>query len=1035
MASHVVRKTITAFLAFSFMVGYQSGNSNAWSAASAKAAATTLSFVKEDKASNLKEYRLNSNGLKVLLQEKHNSPVVTVMVVYKVGSRNEAVGYTGSTHFLEHMMFKGTAKHDPLKGTGLDDLLKPMGGLNNATTSYDRTNYYEVVPSKNLEVCLEVEADRMRNALLRSSDRQSEMTVVRNELERGENEAEEILTNQLFATAFREHPYHHPVIGWRSDVEGVPIERLRQFFHDFYYPNNATLLVIGDFKTADALTMINKYFSKVPAAPKPFPKVYTTEPAQEGERKFIVQRGDELPKLMIGYHIPNAKDPDTFPLEVLASLLGDNRRQSSRLYTALIDSGLASEAYAANFSMKDPGLFTIYASATNGTKLERIQKSIEDTIENLAKNPVSDADLDKAKKAVWKKGRLMSDDPMNFAQQIADAEAVADWQWWLNLEPKIKAVTAADVQRVAKKYFKASNRSVGFYLPKDKEEAEKKGALPKATDGLRPVAYTETSSVTVLEPPDAAERSVVGAADRSVGAAERSVGAAERSVGAGADSVNTASGSQIKGIARIATSASQFKDAREIASIGSEANAPTSIAPVGTESNASTKIAASTTASVTTSVSSASPSKGMIASKTKIKVLANGASIYYMPVRGTGVVAISGKLKGGNSLRQADKGLVPSLLGEMLTKGSKSYSKEQLADILESMGITLEVDESTFWTEFDSEVVSEDFEKLLSVLSDSLYNPNLHKDELEKIIKQRDASLRDALVDTGAMADNVLSGSLYTADCVYYHKPFSSQLEELKNISTHDLREFHKKQFVGKNLVLAVVGDISETDAFNLAEKYFGAWAAGDEASMSVTKCACETKPGKLIISQIPDKSSVNIIMAAPANVNIKSKDFCAAQLANSALGHDTIASRLAAVREKHGLTYGITSMFAENAESWSPWEVELTVNPENTTKALKLVRGIISDFVSKGMTAEELSMEKQRMSGEYVVHRMRTPKHLAESLTKYGALGLGPEFMDTYPLALQKVTLKEANAAISKYMKIENLTTSVAGTVPADVK
>lgn len=1004
MASPVVRKTVTGFLALSFMLGCQTGA--ALSAASSKAsAANPFTFVKEDKTTNLKEYRLNSNGLKVLLQEKHNSPVVTAMVVYKVGSRNEAVGYTGSTHFLEHMMFKGTSKHDPLKGTGLDDLLKPMGGLNNATTSYDRTNYYEVVPSKNLEVCLEVEADRMRNALLRTSDRQSEMTVVRNELERGENEAEEILTNQVFATAFREHPYHHPVIGWRSDVEGVPIDRLRQFFHDFYYPNNATLLVIGDFKSADALAMINRHFSKVPAAPKPFPKVYTTEPAQEGERKFVVQRGDELPKLMIGYHIPNAKDPDTYPLEVLASLLGDNHRQSSRLYTAVVDSGLASETYAANFSMKDPGLFTIYASATNGTKLEKIQKAIEDTIESLEKSPVSDADLDKAKKAVWKKAKLSADDPMQFAQQIADAEAVADWQWWLALEAKIKAVSAADVQRVAKKYFKTSNRTVGYYLPKDKEQADKSSYLQGSE--LRAVAFTESISSSTATKQRTPEETSSNYSSASKAGSEQTF----------------VSESVVPKTTFTESIASKTSSAETIAQ---NISAPV---PNSQKINPKTSLLAAATGATNAAV------KGMIASKTKLKVLPNGASIYYMPVRGTGIVAVSGKLRGGYSLGQSDKVLVPSLLGEMLNKGSKNYSKEQLADIMESMGASFEVDESTFWAEFDSEVVTEDLDKFLSVASDSMYNPTLHKDELEKLMKQKDAVLRDALVDTGAMANNLMSGALYSPDCVYHQKPFTDQIEELKSISPHDLRELHKKQFVGKNLVLAIVGDVSEGDAFNFAEKYFGGWSAGDEATMSVAKCACDPKPGKLIISQIPDKSSVNISMAAPANVSIKSKDFCAAQLANSALGHDTIASRLAAVREKHGLTYGITSAFAENAEAWSPWEIELTVNPENTNKALKLVRGIVSDFVNKGMTAEELAMEKQRMSGEYVVHRMRTPKHLAESLTKYGALGLGPEFMDTYPLALQKVTLKEANAAIAKYMKVENLSTSVAGTVPADVK
>src|SRR5262249_39057256 len=157
-----------------------------------------------------------------------------------------------------------------------------------------------------------------------------------------------------------------PTIGWRSDVENVPTARLKQFYNDFYYPNNATLIIIGDFQTANALNLINQYFSKVPRAAKPFPTVYTKEPPQEGERRFTVQRGAEMPKVMIGYHIPEAANKDTFPLEVLASILGDTHHQSSRLYKKLVDTGLASQAESTNHSMKDPGLFTLYASANSG---------------------------------------------------------------------------------------------------------------------------------------------------------------------------------------------------------------------------------------------------------------------------------------------------------------------------------------------------------------------------------------------------------------------------------------------------------------------------------------------------------------------------------------------------------------------------------------------------------------------------------------------------------------------------------------------
>ncbi|CAN5222379.1 pitrilysin family protein [soil metagenome] len=415
---------------------------------------------------NIRQYRLKSNGMDVILCERHATPIVTTMVVYHIGSRNEAVGYTGSTHFLEHMMFKGTKEHDPLKKTGFDDLLKPIGGYNNATTSQDRTNYFEIVPAKSLPLTLAIESDRMQHLLLRSTDRASEMTVVRNELERGEDDSRELLENNTFSTAFKEHPYHHPVIGWRSDVEGVPIERLRQFYKDFYYPNNATLILVGDFKTEPTLALIQKYFGAIAKAPKPYPKVYTTEPPQEGERRYTVKRGSESPKLEIAYHSPRALDKDQITLTIMESLLGDESKRSSRLYKRLIDTSLASDVNTSNYQMHDPGLFSVTAAASPNVPLEKVEKESIKEIDRLKTEPVPIDELNRAKQAIVKRLKLEVSDPVGLADQLTEAIATSDLKWWLSFSNKIQAVTQADIMRVAKKYFGEDNRTVGYYLPK-----------------------------------------------------------------------------------------------------------------------------------------------------------------------------------------------------------------------------------------------------------------------------------------------------------------------------------------------------------------------------------------------------------------------------------------------------------------------------------------------------------------------------------------------------------------------------------------
>src|SRR5829696_2503863 len=223
-----------------------------------------VEFVAEGEG--VREFRL-ANGMKLLLAENRVAPVATFLVLYRVGSRNEAVGHTGATHLLEHMLFKGTPTFNKAKGTQVAATLQRVGADFNATTWYDRTNYFETVPSDALELAVHLEADRMRNSFIADDDRRSEMTVVRNELERGQNEPMLVLDEAVYATAFREHPYHHPTIGWRSDVENVPTARLKEFYDTFYHPNNATAVVVGDFEEGRALSLVNRYFGAFPASP------------------------------------------------------------------------------------------------------------------------------------------------------------------------------------------------------------------------------------------------------------------------------------------------------------------------------------------------------------------------------------------------------------------------------------------------------------------------------------------------------------------------------------------------------------------------------------------------------------------------------------------------------------------------------------------------------------------------------------------------------------------------------------------------
>lgn len=418
-----------------------------------------------DSEQDISEYRLDCNGLKILLCENHAAPVVTLMSLYKVGSRNEGAGFTGATHFLEHMMFKGTQEYNPEHGRGIDDILKPMGAVYNATTWFDRTNYFECMPSVHLEQCIVLEADRMRNLQLKQRDRDLEMTVVRNEFERSENEPDDVLDKEFWAAAFREHPYHWPTIGWKSEVEGVPMSKLRDFYDTFYWPNNAVVVLVGDFEPDKALSLLSKYFGKYPSSPHPIPTVYTVEPPQQGERRFDVSRAGDLPRVTVGFHTPAATDLDIYPLGAMAAILGGGRR-STRLYKRLVDTNMVSSVSAHQWELYDPALFEVSATISPDVDPKLVEKIILEEIAKLAKEPPTEEELTRAKKANRKSTILQSADPLVWAQMLAEAEAVADYKWLLSYDDRFDQVTARQIMKVAGKYFSRENRTVGYFIPK-----------------------------------------------------------------------------------------------------------------------------------------------------------------------------------------------------------------------------------------------------------------------------------------------------------------------------------------------------------------------------------------------------------------------------------------------------------------------------------------------------------------------------------------------------------------------------------------
>lgn len=421
----------------------------------------SFSFVRS--SGPITEYTLDSNGLRVLLMPEDTAAVVAFMVTYRVGSRNERAGLTGATHLLEHLMFKGTERFNRQLGTSIFPTLQRVGALLNATTWLDRTNYYELLPSEHLGLAIEIEADRMRNARISEEDLASERTVVLNELDRGENDPTRKLLQAVQAAAYFAHPYGHPTIGWRSDVERVTAAGLRHFYDTYYWPDNATATVIGAFEPEEALALIEERFGAIPRAPDTFEHPVTDEPPQRGERRVTVRQSGQLGAVLMSFKAPAGLDPDADALDVLAVALGAG--QSSRLHRRLTDQNLTTAAVAWMPRLRDPGLFNVYGSLAPDVDHATVEAALWETLLAVADEGITEAELARARRQLVADEAFGRDGAFAVASRVNEAIAVGDWTLYTTFLDRIESVSTEDVRAAARRTFDRDRLTVGIYEP------------------------------------------------------------------------------------------------------------------------------------------------------------------------------------------------------------------------------------------------------------------------------------------------------------------------------------------------------------------------------------------------------------------------------------------------------------------------------------------------------------------------------------------------------------------------------------------
>ena len=405
------------------------------------------------------------NGMKILVQEDHNIPNVAMYFFYRIGSRNERPGITGISHFFEHMMFNGAKKYGPKQ---FDNAMEKAGGNNNAYTSRDVTVYTDWFPTTALDLMFDMESDRIRDLSFDAKIIESERGVVYSERRTSvDNSNFGTLYEQLGASAFTAHPYHWPVVGWPSDIEAWTLDDLKAHFKMGYAPNNCTLVIVGDTTDDQIMTFARKYLEPIPRQDPP-PAVRTKEPVQRGERRVTVHKQAQLPIQMFAYHVPETKAVDTLALQVMDAILTEG--QSCRLYKRLVDADQLAISVGGSLQPSiDPGLYVFTVQPRSGIGTEKTEAALFEEIGKIQDAPVAADELRKAKNQLLAQNFRQRKTIAGRANLLGTNEVfLGDYRKLFTLEQDVEAVTAADVQRVAKKYFTADNRTIATLVPEGK---------------------------------------------------------------------------------------------------------------------------------------------------------------------------------------------------------------------------------------------------------------------------------------------------------------------------------------------------------------------------------------------------------------------------------------------------------------------------------------------------------------------------------------------------------------------------------------
>jgi len=874
---------------------------------SAAASVTTLSTVE-----GITEHRL-ANGLRVLLFRDPSKATITVNITYLVGSVDESYGETGMAHLLEHMLFKSTATR-----TAIMKEIQDHGAQFNGSTAWDRTNYFETFDATdaNLEWALGLEADRMVNSRVAKEELDTEMTVVRNEFEAGENNPARVLFERTLSAAYVWHGYGKSPIGSRSDIENVPIERLQAFYRAHYQPDNAVLVVAGRFDEAKALELITRDFGAIPKPTRVLTAKYTVEPVQEGEREVIVRRVGDVQIIMAAYHAPAGAHPDFVPLQLAASALADE--PSGRLYKALVEKGLASDVGTDTLQLRDPGAVIFYAMVRKESSLDKARAAMVATLADIKAHPFTAEELERARNSALSQFERAMNNSQQVALQLSEWAAIGDWRLMFLNRDRARSATIEDVNRTALQYLKTSNRTVGLFIPGEPDRA----AIPP------------TPNVGAL--------------------LEGYKGDAARSAGEVFD-----------------------------------------------------------------------PSPANIDQRTTRVELPGGVKLVMLPKATRGSAVNAGiRLYFGDDKSMAGKVRVASLTAQMLMRGTKSKTREQIQDELDKRQSQLNVFGGAGTVGAQIVSTRAELAAVLDLALDVLREPSFPDTELETLRSAALASLEASRSEPQAVVGRAFARQWnpYPANDVRYTPTIDEEVASYKGVTTKDLREFHSGFYGASNAEIAIVGDFDAEAIRDLIAKKLDGWKSPKAYVEVLTPYPDPPIAPKSEVFQTPDKENAFFLAGMPVAMTDSDADYPALVLGNYILGNGPASRLFDRIRVKEGLSYGAGSAFNAPAKSnGARFTANAIAAPQNAEKVEASFRDEVMTVLREGYTAKEVATAKDSWVGQRQIGRSQDGQ-LAAVLLGQTHNGRTMTWDADLEAKVKALTPDQIRAAMQKYLDLTKM-------------